>query len=532
MGCEGLEALITSMADKIAAMQSFADSLNRRMIAVPVFITETEIPRVRMIPFTGFAPGGGSGGGGGGVSSPGDIAKPATEINRWMLEVVYKSGKTENYQCPKAPPVVQPVYVPKYVPRPKPVPGKPVYVPGPTKYQVVEKVIYKNKYINVPGPTQYVPMEVIKEKLVQGPPRPVPGPTVYVPGPTQYQVLEKIREIPVFRNVYIESPPLTILVPQYVPNPIPVVGTPLTIYVPKPGPPVPGPTEYRDRIIEVVKQGPPVPGPIREVIRQGPPVPGPPAPCPPCPPGIILTPMALAYAECSSGKVTKGFVTVVGIANPTAVSKTQGTVNLVDEEKCWEYETVRIPYVECGENGPTLQMMDVLVKKGSLPESQIEKLRKSADLAMLGCVTQGRLTIPESWASRIGKERPVLSILYREKGSTWGDYYTVINIPHYDKPKGHKPNFPKFQKGSYFSVAHLEDGSKIVINANSEAEANRVLNALVQYTGQYKSTAKITSGKRKTSARQVSLVPIRADFYPNGLQGVMEWSIDLSGYKK
>jgi hypothetical protein len=211
------------------------------------------------------------------------------------------------------------------------------------------------------------------------------------------------------------------------------------------------------------------------------------------------------------------------------------TCNCQDPPKK-KYIQVTIPYCKCTPDGPKIETSKISVEQGTYTDEVKKLYEDSANLAALGCINQGRIVIPESWSSRVSDSRPVLAILYREKSASWGEFYTTIKIPHYDKPQNYKPNFPKFQKGSFFSTAHLSDGSKIVVNTNSAAEGKRVLNALLQHSS-LKANAQITSGERKDqgNVKQIQLVPIRCDFYPDGWHkgaGRVEWSLDLSGYAK
>ncbi len=188
-----------------------------------------------------------------------------------------------------------------------------------------------------------------------------------------------------------------------------------------------------------------------------------------------------------------------------------------------------IPYCECGPSGPEIKTARISVEPGTYTPDLQKLYETSANLAMLGCVTQGRLTIPDWWQTRIGSDRPVLSILYRENnGGRWGDYYHTVNIPHYAYPQGYKPTLPIISKGKYQATAILKDNSKIIINGSSMAEARKAINQLVQLTGQYASDATITISERKDELKKVRTKAVRGSFFSTGYQNSNpDWTIEL-----
>ena len=121
-------------------------------------------------------------------------------------------------------------------------------------------------------------------------------------------------------------------------------------------------------------------------------------------------------------------------------------------------------------------------------------------------------TLPSGWALKPGCFLPQLVIIYRIKGKTRTGNYELV-IPHY---KGSRfPVLFQYKKGSHRMALVLKDGSKLVVNAVSEAEGRKVI---FQYA-KYIDSKFITDDIRHTSNQEVKtddMVPIRADFYPTG----------------
>jgi hypothetical protein len=85
---------------------------------------------------------------------------------------------------------------------------------------------------------------------------------------------------------------------------------------------------------------------------------------------------------------------------------------------------------------------------------------------------------PEWWEIRPGNNRPQLLLLFSPEKSNRANYQ--ITIPHWagEKPTPKNPPIKDYRKGSFMSVVHLSDSSKLIINTSDEKEANRVLGKL------------------------------------------------------
>lgn len=121
-------------------------------------------------------------------------------------------------------------------------------------------------------------------------------------------------------------------------------------------------------------------------------------------------------------------------------------------------------------------------------------------------------TLPVSWAIKPGAFLPQLKIIYRiPNNSKIGNY--DITIPHYNGTK--TPRIPPYKKGPHRVALILKDGSQIIINAATENEGRRTINLLSKYVDK----KWVTQDVRHTENQRVktdNLVPIRADYFPNG----------------
>lgn len=135
------------------------------------------------------------------------------------------------------------------------------------------------------------------------------------------------------------------------------------------------------------------------------------------------------------------------------------------------------------------------------------------DLGYLGDRLQSIATLPEYWPKRVGNDYPQLVVAWRPQGkkSTY-----QISIPHYNGDRN--PKIPAYRKGSHRGELTCTDGSKLVVNADSIAEADRVIKVLRRYieprfhTGRDAHIAKV----KGPGFKEARVVPIVADFYRHG----------------
>jgi hypothetical protein len=194
-------------------------------------------------------------------------------------------------------------------------------------------------------------------------------------------------------------------------------------------------------------------------------------------------------------------------------------------------------FTKCGDKGPEFE-----TKKMNVPANEADALKilldDAADRKAEKCsvVEAGTLTQPEWWAVRPGADRPQFVILYAEVFSTGklGGSRWQLAIPHYNRPKGAKPQIPKYRKGNWMGTLTFTDNSKIRINASSASECKRVLNKLKILIPVDKRTVngkaiKATILERPDGQmKECDVLPIRGDYYSTGQRkNQPDWSVDF-----
>jgi hypothetical protein len=144
-------------------------------------------------------------------------------------------------------------------------------------------------------------------------------------------------------------------------------------------------------------------------------------------------------------------------------------------------------------------------------------------------------TVPMYWAEKIDRSlRQQLAIAFRpvnRRRFKFGRYDRNIqlHIPHYNGSQ--RPKIPSYTVGQQSAKIVLTDQSSILVNADTEAEAERVIRELLAYVEPafVPDNLVIHLSKRKGKALSLkgqAVRPFRADFYPPATQ-TPEWSVQL-----
>jgi hypothetical protein len=142
-------------------------------------------------------------------------------------------------------------------------------------------------------------------------------------------------------------------------------------------------------------------------------------------------------------------------------------------------------------------------------------------------------TTPMYWPTKVQKGlRAQLAIAFRpekRRRIKFGRYdpNTQCHIPHYNGTQN--PKIPSYTVGIYSCRVTLTDQSTILINGDSETEAQRVVDALLKYVEPKFIPKEIhyVHTKRKGIKLEAQRVrPFRADYYPPASQ-TPQWSVQL-----
>jgi hypothetical protein len=145
-------------------------------------------------------------------------------------------------------------------------------------------------------------------------------------------------------------------------------------------------------------------------------------------------------------------------------------------------------------------------------ESGIEIVNKQLLFSLLTKEKQSIVAIPESWNIVPTTPTPQLILIYRSENNKRSGNYQ-ITFPHFDGPKNFLPI--EYKKGPYSVSYTLLDNSKILINASSFNEGERVIRKFLPYinvrfrNGTFKYT-------KRTGIRIQNMKPFRADFFGQG----------------
>lgn len=165
-------------------------------------------------------------------------------------------------------------------------------------------------------------------------------------------------------------------------------------------------------------------------------------------------------------------------------------------------------------------------------------LDNQADLLALQCTASsgGGFAIPEAWAVRRGTERPQLVIVYAEifGSGKLSDSRWSVTVPHYRGTRNSKISAPRYKRGNWNGQLTLNDGSTIVVNADSSQECKRAINKLkilVPFTYRSKNGKAIKPrvvDNPNIDFKRCNVVPVTAHYYATGQKNLAPtWSQSL-----
>lgn len=128
--------------------------------------------------------------------------------------------------------------------------------------------------------------------------------------------------------------------------------------------------------------------------------------------------------------------------------------------------------------------------------------------------------VPEWWQIRIGNDRPQSVILYAEKlanGKISPKSRWPLTIPHYNEAFK-KPRLPSYEKGQWEGILTLKDNSKLIVNAKTQKEAERMLRQLGKFIkGDMMLGATSKVGLRKgKKLKECKVIPVSISFFSQG----------------
>lgn len=161
-----------------------------------------------------------------------------------------------------------------------------------------------------------------------------------------------------------------------------------------------------------------------------------------------------------------------------------------------------------------------------VPAGMAEALRTMldchAETLAAQCDIDAVAAVPDWWQVRIGANRPQLVVLYARKfdDGSWDKPKYSISIPHWTKTEEDTTlsNLPEYDKGQKQGMVVFSDNSKLIINAKTEGECNRVIDALLDGIDSSKKEGMVTTitDRKGKELRQIKVYPRVAKYFATG----------------
>jgi hypothetical protein len=128
-------------------------------------------------------------------------------------------------------------------------------------------------------------------------------------------------------------------------------------------------------------------------------------------------------------------------------------------------------------------------------------------------------TSPRDLFLKPGSNRPQLVMVYQRRGTRSRHQFV---IPHYNGAV--KPPMPTFKTGVWHGYQVLSDGSKLACYGASKADALNTIKAFAKGVKPTLKTGSKPQAKESTANIKVGeLIPVYADYYPQGKAGPKKW---------
>ena len=165
------------------------------------------------------------------------------------------------------------------------------------------------------------------------------------------------------------------------------------------------------------------------------------------------------------------------------------------------YVLIKVPiFVDCEDGQPKFDEEEILVKEGT-EELEYLIFDKLAKIEAIKCTkVEPVAIIPEWWQLRLEGNVPQFVIAFGEVDQLTGKCLHAkypMTIPHFKNVKPLSCPVPRYRKGNYELLGIMKDNSKLIINAFSEYECERVYDSIFPFLDPaFSSSMKYKIGKR------------------------------------
>jgi hypothetical protein len=222
--------------------------------------------------------------------------------------------------------------------------------------------------------------------------------------------------------------------------------------------------------------------------------------------------------------------------NKLKADLTVGECSSTSEVKILEYSTITVDDVTCTDGVAIITKINVAVLKGT-EDAEIKAFESRALMLKAQCELEPYAAVPEWWQLRPENHRPQLIIHFGEvkADGSIGKAMYPLTIPHFSGDKENVKNIKwKWRKGSIEGILTLKDNSKLIVNAVSKEEAQKIIGLASQYISDNQLTDSFTKvGERKGQPfKQITVAPKVARFFAEGAKStVPTWVIKFNEQK-
>ncbi|MHC5863188.1 collagen-like triple helix repeat-containing protein, partial [Nostoc sp.] len=219
----------------------------------------------------------------------------------------------------------------------------------------------------------------------------------------------------------------------------------------------------------------------------------------------------------------------------------QGEKGDKGESENMEFSAITVPvFAGCDPvtNSATFSGLNISVIKGTEAQ-ELLKFTHLSQIESLECQVKQQnnssievyAAVPEWWQVRIEAGRPQMIFMFAEdlgEGNFDSAKYP-ITVPHPIAKHYETSPLPSYQKGQYEGIVILKDNSKIIINAISTEEAERVLSAIkaIVIPEFLEGAIQKISPRRGVSLLTITVHPKRVEYFSTGLKKTKSDWIDV-----
>ncbi|MBW4480494.1 MAG: hypothetical protein KME54_27570 [Tolypothrix brevis GSE-NOS-MK-07-07A] len=216
---------------------------------------------------------------------------------------------------------------------------------------------------------------------------------------------------------------------------------------------------------------------------------------------------------------------------------------LIDKSLKEQKFTIEVPICKCELNKETNKwtpktdnvQMEVFAtsqkQAEQLAQLHLDNARQAADLCLARNVEEPIAAIPQSWQIRHegGKPQLVIQCAEKKEDGKYGSAMYPITVPHWKGGINDKPSLPAYKKGNWEGILVLADNTKVTINAASESECTKILNAIKPWIkSEMLKDSYFKGGKINADIKPTQVKPMYGRYFKTGQKNNKpDWRVDF-----